>query len=63
MIKAKYLMSHWISKPTVNRVNDGYGGNGKENFVKRGMVVTMNVSLSRGSNAPVTVRRYIILGA
>ena len=60
--KVNYLKTLWIRKPTVNRENYGYGGNGEGQFVKIGMVVTMNISLSQVSNAPVTVRRYIFLG-
>ena len=54
--KMKSLKALWISKQTVNRANDGDGGNGEGQFVKRGMVVTMQVDLKRGFNASDTVR-------
>ena len=60
--KVKYLKYLWISKPTVNIENNGYGGNSDGQFVKSGMYVTMNVDLSQGSNVPVTVCQYRVLG-
>ena len=60
--KLKSLKYGWISKPNFNRKNDRDGGNGDGEFVKRGMVVTMNIALARGSNTPVTFRQYRVLG-
>ena len=53
-IKVNSLKAHWKIKPTINRANDVDGGNGEGQFLNRGMLVTMNVALARGSNASVT---------
>ena len=56
--KAKSLRARWISKPTAKK--DGESGEGL--FIERGTVVTMNVALARGKNAPLSVCRYRVLG-
>ena len=43
--KAKSLKSLCISKPNVNRENNGDGGNVEGQFLKKEMVVEMNVAL------------------
>ena len=56
--KAKSLRARWISKPAAKK--DGESGEGL--FIERGTVVTMNVALVRGKNAPLSLCRYRVLG-